>query len=173
MNVSSRERNLMLLMGISVFLLLNILLLKAFKQRNDALRDELDQGKLEWANMQELLAQQPLWAARDAALTAKQPKLANENAAGVELYDLLGSIAAKHNVTRDNEVVGAVTRSDQYRSVAVTMDTHSTWQDLISFLYALQKPDAFIVCEDANIVVDPSDETKMLGTFKIARWYAP
>ena len=44
-----------------------------------------------------------------------------------------------------------------------SMDTHSSWPDLIGFLYALQKPDQFIVCEAANIQVDPSDQTKMLG----------
>jgi len=55
----------------------------------------------------------------------------------------------------------------------VMVDTHSSWPDLIGFLYAVQKPDQFIVCESANLQVDPADQTKMLGHFKIARWYAP
>jgi hypothetical protein len=123
--------------------------------------------------MQQLLGEEDLWATRDAALTAKQPKLSNENAAGVELLDLIRVLAKKDQVTLENEVFGGVTKSTWYRSVPVTLDTHSSWPDLIRFLYAIQKPDQFIVCEDANIQVDPGDQTKMLGHFIIARWYAP
>jgi hypothetical protein len=97
----------------------------------------------------------------------------NENAAGVELLDLVRVLAKKRNVALENEVVGVVSKSTWYRSVPVTMDAHSSWPDLIGFLYALQKPDQFLVCEDANIQVDPSDQSKMLAHLKIARWYAP
>jgi hypothetical protein len=152
---------------------LNIVLLSAFARQNVALRTELDARKSYWAAMQETLAEQGLWADRDAALAAKQPKLLNENDAGVQLLEMIRGLAQKHSVTLDNEVVGVVAKNKWYRSVPVTMDTHSTWPNLIGFLYALQKPDQFIVCEDANVQVDPSDQTKMLGHFKIARWYAP
>jgi hypothetical protein len=53
------------------------------------------------------------------------------------------------------------------------METHSRWPDLITFLYDLQKPDKFIVCEKVDLKVDESDATKMVGQFTIARWYAP
>jgi hypothetical protein len=173
MKLSSRERVLALAMGAVVVLLLNLVLLNAFARTNIALRTQLGQRRVEWAAMRELLGAQGLWAARDTALTARQPKLANENAAGVELLDLIGGLAKKHGVTYENPVFGGVVKGQWYRSVPVTLDTHSSWPDLIGFLYALQKPDQFIVCESANIQVDPSDQTKMLGHFKIARWYSP
>jgi hypothetical protein len=173
MKLSPRERTLALATGGVVFVLLNLLLLSAFVRRNTALREELAQQRLEWATMQELLAEQNLWAARDAALTAKQPSLTNENAAGVELLDTLRGLAKNRSVTIENPVFGGVVRDKWYRSVPVSLDTHSSWPDLIGFLYALQRPDQFIVCEGVNVQVDPSDQTKMLGHFKIARWYAP
>jgi len=173
MKLSSRERTLALATGGVVFVLLTLLLLSAFARRNAALREQLAQQRLEWATMQELLAEQDLWAARDAALTAKQPSLTNENAAGVELLDTLRGLAKNHSVTLENPVFEGVARNKWYRSVPVSLDTHSSWPDLIGFLYALQKPDRFIVCEGVNIQVDPSDQTKMLGHFKIARWYSP
>jgi hypothetical protein len=123
--------------------------------------------------MQQLLAEKDLWAARDAALSAKQPSLTNENAAGVELLDAIEGLARGHSVTLDNKVLGEVVKTQWYRSVPVSVDTHSTWPNLIGFLYALQSPDQFTVCEGASIQVDPSDPTKMLGHFKIARWYTP
>jgi len=173
MNLTSREKGLALAVGIALFLLLNLVLLKAFAQRSIALRSQLEQRHLEWSAMQDLLGEEGLWAARDAALTARQPRLTNENAAGVELLDLVRQMARAHEVTLENPVFGEAARSQWYRSVPVSLDTHSSWPALIGFLYALQKPDQFIVCEDANIQVDPGDQTKMLGHFKIARWYAP
>ena len=173
MKLSAREKILAMGVGGIVFVLLTLLLLNAFAQRNVALRTELADRRTEWASMRQLLNEQGLWAARDAALTARQPKLTNENAAGVELLDMLHGLAKKHDVTLENEVFGGVVKSPSYRSVPVMVDTHSSWPGLIGFLYALQKPDQFIVCEAANIQVDPGDPTKMLGHFKIARWYSP
>jgi hypothetical protein len=173
MTLSSRERVLGLAVGGIVAVLLNVVLLSAFARRNIALRVELEERKSLWEEMQQTLSEQGLWETRDAALTVKQPKLVNENDAGVQLLELIRALAKKHNVTLDNEVVGVVAKSKWYRSVPVTLDTHSSWPDLVGFLYALQKPDQFIVCEDANIQVDPSDQTKMLGHFKIARWFSP
>lgn len=173
MTLTPREKTLALAIGGLVFVLLNLLLFSAFARRNIALRSELSERRVEWSGIQELLGQQSLWEARDAALMAKQPKLTNENAAGPELLDLVRVLAKSHQVSVQNEVIGGVARSQWYRSVPVSLDTHSSWPDLVSFLYALQRPDKFIVCESANIQVDPSDQTKMLAHFKIARWYSP
>lgn len=173
MKLSSREKNLALIVGLVLAVLLNLFLVSAFSRRNTALRSELVERKVELSGINALLEVRDQWSAKDAALTARQPKLSNENAAGVELLDLVRLLAKKHSVTLENEVFGGVVASQWSRSVPVTLDTHSSWPDLISFLYSIQKPDQFIVCEAANIQVDPSDQTKMLGHLKIARWYAP
>ena len=173
MKLAPREKVLAMAVGGMVFVLVNLLILRAFARQSATLRSDLAQQRLEWATMQDVLSDQDLWAARDAALTAKQPRLTNENSAGVELLDMVRELARGHAVTVENEVFGGVVKNQWYRSVPVTLDTHSSWPDLIAFLYALQKPDKFIVCEGANIQVDPGDQTKMIGHFKIARWYAP
>lgn len=173
MTLSAREKVLSGAVGGILFIFLNAMLIGAFARQNTALRTELAQQRLEWSNMQALLGEQDLWAARDAALTTKQPRLVNENAAGPELLDMIKDVAKAHSVAIDNEALGGVIKSQYYRSVPVTVNTHSSWPDLVSFLYTLQQPDKFIVCESADIKVDPSDETKMLGQFTIARWYAP
>ena len=174
MKLSSREKVLAMATGGVVFVLLNLLLLSAFARRNTALRAELAQQRLEWASMQDLLGEQDLWAARDAALTAKQPGLDQRKRRRRRApRHHPRAWPRTHSVTLDNPVFGGVVKTPWYRSVPVSLDTHSSWPDLIGFLYALQKPDQFIVCEGANIQVDPSDQTKMLGHFKIARWYAP
>jgi hypothetical protein len=173
MKLTARERTLAIATGATVFLLLNLLLLTAFARRNDALKGDLAQQRLEWDGMQELLTEQDFWAARDAAITAKQPGLTDENAAGVDLLNSIRDLAKSHSVSIENATFPGAAKSQWYRSVPVALDTHSSWPDLVGFLYALQKPDQFIVCEGANIQVDPSDQTKMIGHFKIARWYSP
>jgi hypothetical protein len=173
MTLSPREKKLSIAVGGTLFVLLNLFIFSAFSRQNLALRSELAQQRLEWSNMQILLGEQGLWADRDAALTARQPKMTSENAAGVELLDAVRGIAKMHSVTTANEVLGGVVDTQWYRSAPVTVDTHSSWPDLVAFLYALQKPDQFIVCEGVNIQQDPGDPTKMIGHFTIARWYAP
>ena len=173
MNMSPRERKLAFAMGGIVLLLANVLLLGAFSHKSAALRADLADRQATWANMQDLLGDENLWSTRDAAITAKQPRLVNESADGVDLLNVVRVMAKQHNVTLENEVFGSLEKSQWYHSVPVMMDTHSSWPDLVAFLYQMQKPDQFIVCESVNISVDPADQTKMLGHFKIARWYAP
>ncbi|HEX4084129.1 MAG TPA: GspMb/PilO family protein [Chthoniobacteraceae bacterium] len=173
MKMSPRERKLAIAMGAIVLVFANLLLMAAFSRKSAALRADLADRRATWANMQDLLGEEGMWAARDAAIDVKQPRLANESAAGVDLLNVVRVMARQHNVTLENEVFGGLEKSQWYRSVPVMMDTHSSWPDLVAFLYQLQKPDQFMVCESVNISVDPSDQTKMLGHFKIARWYAP
>jgi hypothetical protein len=160
-------------MGGVVLVLLNLLLMSAFARKSAALRADLADRRATWANMQALIGEEGQWSTRDNVLTSKQPRLTNENAAGVDLLNTIRAMARQHNVTPENEVFGGVTKNQWCRSVPVMLDTHSTWPDLVAFLYALQKPDQFIVCESVNLTVDPADQTKMLGHFKIARWFAP
>ena len=174
MKLSAREKTLATVVGGVVFLLLNLALFSALAKKNDALRMEMEQRRSDWSAMKELMGEEGLWEARDAALTARQPKLENENAAGVELFDSLRQLAKNCGVTPENPVISEeVVNNGFYRSVSVSLDTESSWSNLVAFLYALQKPDQFLVCEAATINVDPADQTKMAGHFKIARWYAP
>ncbi len=173
MTLSPRERLLASIVGAVLLILVNLMLVSAFSRRYTALRAQLSSRRAEWAAMQSLLSEQSLWAKRDAALTAKQPRLNNENAAGVELLDLVRSIALRDHVTLENESFPGITKASAYRSVPVLLDSHSSWPDLVSFLYTIQQPDQFIVCELATIQQDPNDASKILGHFKIARWYAP
>lgn len=171
--LSSREKMLGMAVGGIVIVLLNLLLLSAFARKNAALRAELSVGRQSEEAMKQLLSEQDLWARRDAWIDAKQPKLSNESAAGVELLDLIRTIAEKSQITVENPAIGSTVKSQWARSVSVTMDTHSSWPDLIRFLQTIQQPDQFIVFETVHIQVDAADPTKMQGHFKIARWYAP
>ena len=173
MTLSARERTLALIVGGVVFLLFNLALLNAFSKRQTLLRAQLAARKNDWASMQQLLAERDLWTQRDNWLNEKQPKLANESTAGVQLLDQIRSLAHEQDVTIENPAIGAPAKTQWYRSVPVTVETRSTWPALIAFLQKVQAPEQFMVFESANIQIDAEDPSKMRGRFKIARWYAP
>jgi Tfp pilus assembly protein PilO len=173
MSMSKRERVLAFLVGGTVFLLLNLFLLTAIARKQTSLRNELSTRRNDWASIQQLLAERDLWKQRDAWLDSKQPKLTNETTDYVQLLDQLRDLAKQHDITLENPTAGSPEKTQWYHSVSVNMETRSSWQSLIAFLQAVQTPERFMVFESANIQIDGEDATKMHGTFKIARWYAP
>ncbi len=106
-------------------------------------------------------------------LKEKQPKLANEDSAGLQLLELVKELAKKHVVTIETPVIRQPIKKPDFTSVGVEIETKSTWKSLIAFLGELQNPEQFIVLDSANLKIDTADQTQMRGKFKIARWYAP
>src|ERR1041384_3121524 len=81
--------------------------------------------------------------------------------------------AGKYNVVVENPAIGAGETTPTHQTVFASVETSSHWPDLVHFLYDVQQPDAFMVFETVNLVVDNNDATMMRGKFKIARWFAP
>ena len=173
MTLSARERTLATIVGVVVFLLLNLFVLSAFSRKQALLREQLAARKNEQVSMQQLLAEREQWEQRDAWLSEKQPKLTDENTAGVQLLDQIRDFARPHEVTLENPAISTPARTQWYHSVSVTVETRSSWQGLIQFLQTAQAPGQFVVFESANVQIDANDPSQMRGRFKIARWYAP
>ena len=173
MTLSSRERFLASLVGGAFALLLTLALLSAFSKKQSLLRSQLADRRSELAAIQTLLGERGVWEKRDAWLSEKQPKLLNESSAGVSLLDAVRELARAHEVTLENPVIGQPGKTQWARSVSVNVETRSSWDSLIAFLQAAQKPDAFIIFESANLQIDAGDASQMRGRFRIARWYAP
>ena len=99
-----------------------------------------------------------------------QPVLTNPAEAS-SLLTQLQQTAAKYNVEIVNPQIGSVEKAPNHQAVSVTFETKSAWEPLVHFLYDAQRPEAFIVCENANLMIDSSDPTVMRGRFKIAKWF--
>jgi len=113
-----------------------------------------------------------LWAQRDKWLQEHQPPFRGASDASV-LLDQLKQIASKYNVLIENPAIGSGESTPVYQSVFASVETKSPWPALVHFLYDVQNPETFIVFENVNIMIDPTDPTQMRGKFKVARWYAP
>ena len=170
--LSTRERQMLgLVLGIA-FVIVNLVLLTSLHRRKARIDADLSTKSAELASYQKIAGERDLWAARDAWLTANQPKLANKDQAGVKLLNEIRQAAQANGVVLENPELGAVTPRPACQSVSVSVQTKSTWPALIRFLNTLQQPKNFIVFETANLQANPADRTKMQAHLRIAKWHA-
>lgn len=171
--LSARERVLSLAVGGVFFTLLTFGLISYLLRQHTTLQATLASKEGEWRTMQLLVAERGLWEQRDAWISEKQPKLANEGSAGVQLLDQIKGAARVHAVTVENPAIGAPETAEFYRTTPVNFETKSPWPALVKFLHALQQPEKFLVLDSANIQIDPTDPAMIRGKFRAAIWYAP
>jgi len=167
------EKNLALVVGAVAFVLLNTLLVSNFVKQQAQFRADLSGKTGQLKALQMLFVDRDRWIRRDDWLRQKQPKLANESGAGVQLLDQIKQIAKSNEVLIENPGWGASEKLQFYRTVPVSIETKSSWPALIAFLRTVQQPDQFLVFENANVQIDPGDPAMMRGKFKVARWYLP
>jgi len=171
--LSSREKNLSILVGAIAFLFVTFFVTDYFFKSKARLNADLAVKTRQLKTMQTLSAEKGLWEQRDVWLSQKQPKLVNEGTAGVQLLDQVKELAKKHVVTIENPKPQPAVRKPEYTAIVFQIETKSPWSELTRFLGELQTPEQFIALESANLKIDGADPTQMRGVLKIARWYAP
>ena len=170
--MNPRERVLSLIVAGVVVVLLNLWILSWIFGALGGARKELATRKATMAEQALYVKERDLWMKRDEWIRQHQPTLKNPAEASA-LLDQLKDVAGKYNVLVENPQIGPGETTPYHQTVFASIDTKSPWPPLVHFLYDVQQPDAFIVFENVNLVIDGSDPTMMRGKFKIARWYAP
>jgi len=113
-----------------------------------------------------------MWQHRADWLKKNQPSSSNP-AEGSSLLTRVKEIAGRYNVQVENPQIGPVENTPSHQSISATFETKSGWEALVHFLYDMQRPEAFNVFENVNLMVDANDPTVMEGRFKVAKWFAP
>jgi hypothetical protein len=170
--MNKRERVLSLIVGGTVFLLLNWLILEWLTGTLAQARTDLATRKSARTEQNVFLKERSLWEKREAWLKKHQPQLKGPGDAST-LLNQVKDIAGKHNVLIENPSLGGVEPAATHQSTSVSIETKSPWQPLVRFLHDVQQPDSFVVFENVNLQIDSQDPTTMRGKFKIARWFAP
>jgi hypothetical protein len=171
--LSNREKWLAIGVGAVLFVFANVFLFQRFSQQGARLRADIAAKTKQLQHMQSLTEELAFSEQRESWLQAKQPKLTNPDTAGVQLLNQIKDLARQHEVLLENPAIRLPERQPEYVAISVEVETKSSWKPLIAFLHDLQNPEKFIAVESANLKIDDSDQTKMRGRFKIARWYAP
>jgi len=170
--MTQRERLLSWIVAGAVIVLVNLVILTWLFGALGRARIELAARKAALAEQAVYVKERDLWTKRDQWLREHQPTLKNPAEASV-LLDQLKQVAGKYNVLIQNPAIGSGETTPNHQTVFASIETKSPWPPLVHFLYDVQKPDAFVVFESANLAIDSSDPTMMRGKFKIARWFAP
>ncbi len=168
--MNQRERRLTLGVGLVLFLLINWALWSTLLGMSANLRADWSTQTSARAEQKVYLDEFKKWTRRSDWLAKHEPVLTNPAEAS-SLLTQLQQTAAKYNVEVVNPQIGSVEKAPNHQSVSVTIETKSPWEPLVHFLYDAQRPEAFIVCESANLMIDSSDPTVMRGRFKIAKWF--
>lgn len=170
--LNRRERVLLLAVGGTILLLLNLWFWSSLLGAASRTRADLAERKATRAQQRLLLKEQKLWAKRDEWLKKNQPTLKSPVEASA-LLDQVKQVAGKENIVIENPAIGSGDSTPNYQAVFASVETKSPWPPLVRFLYEVQQPESFVVFESVSLAIDSSDPTMMKGKFKIARWFAP
>ncbi|HJX26013.1 MAG TPA: hypothetical protein VJ252_07635 [Chthoniobacterales bacterium] len=170
--MNRRERLLSASVAGVLFLLLNLLIWSWLFGMAGRARTELAAQRAARKQQSVYLKEKNLWAKRDQWLQQKQPSLKNAAEASTFL-DQLKQIAGKYSILIENPAIGSGETTPTHQTVFASIETKSPWPPLVHFLYDAQQPDAFVVFDSVNLIIDSGDSTMMRGKFKIAKWFAP
>lgn len=170
--LNRRERILGAIVVGVVLVLVNLFVWSWLLSATHDARGEVAKRKLIRNEQLIYIRESDLWAQRDKWLREHQPPFRGASDA-TTLLDQLKQIAGKYNVLIENPAIGSGESTPAYQSVFASVETKSTWPALVHFLYDVQNPEAFIVFENVDIMIDSSDPSQMRGKFKVAHWYAP
>jgi hypothetical protein len=170
--MNRRERLLSASVAGALFLLLNLFIWSWLFGMAGRARTELAAQRSARKQQSIYLKEKSLWAKRDQWLQQKQPSLKNAAEASTFL-DQLKQIAGKYNILIENPAIGSGETTPTHQTVFASIEMKSPWPPLVHFLYDAQQPDAFVVFDSVNLIIDSGDSTMMRGKFKIAKWFAP
>ena len=170
--LNQRERILALAVGAILFLLVNLAIWSTLLGMSAGARREYAAQRDTRKEQQVYLEEEKTWKRRADWLAKNQPALTNPAEAS-SLLTQVKEIAGKYNVQLEDPQIGAVESTPSHQSVSATFETRSGWEPLVHFLYDAQRPEAFTVFEQVNLMVDGNDASVMHGRFKIAKWFNP
>ncbi len=170
--LNQRERILALSVAAILFLLINLAIWSTLLGMSAGARTEYAAQRTTRKEQQVYLDEEKMWKRRADWLAKNQPGLSNPAEAS-SLLTQVKEIAGKYNVQIEDPQIGAVETTPSHQSVSATFETRSGWEPLVHFFYDAQRPSAFTVFEQVNLMVDGNDPTVMHGRFKIAKWFKP
>ena len=172
--LTARERTLLLLVGGSLVLIVNLILLSVLIRSWRDLNLEYTQKSQE-LDRESLFADQKvsLWQPRTEWLKKTQPPLPNRSLAGPQLQEAIKNLAQGSQMIITNQKFVTLPATPDYQPVTVGVSTQSDWKGVVKFMATLQKPDAFLVFNTASLHTEQSAPAQVRGEFVISKWYAP
>ncbi len=173
--MSQREKTLAFLVGGTVLILLNVVLIKFFIGKYNESRSAKMKAEIEMQTFRALETDRERSAKRDTWLSAQLVPMGDSEVAGKELRESIQALAKKHEVLIENvsQNVANQGSNQPYISLGIRIEIKGKWNQMSYFLNELQGPEKFIVVEAMELKVDPSDKTQLRASMTVARWFSP
>lgn len=164
----------MLLAGLlgTVFLLLNIVGLRVFLDRQRVLKVGITRLQEELAENKTVLAERAVYEERAAWLEKNQPTDdVSTTEDDAKFYDFVESSAKRHGLEYTRKAAGPRPANSNYVEVFDSSQVKGNLKAMVSWLNELQQPQAFRAVK--QLTLKSGEPPQLIGDVEVARWYRP
>lgn len=170
--LTAKEKKLLLALVAALFVLLNVVGLRAFLNRQTALQTSIIglQGQLEEGRA--ILAEKDLWRERAAWLDANQP--ADDTTTtddDAKFYEFVENSAKNAGLSYTRRDAGQSTAGAAYAEVFDSSQVKGKMEALVKWLGELQQPKDFRAIK--QISIKSGEPPEVIAEVEVARWYRP
>jgi len=156
----------------AIFVLLNVVGLQAFLNRQRALQSSIVRLQGEMAEGRAILEEKAVWQERAAWLDAKQPgddtTTTDDDA---KFYEFVENSAKNAGLTYTRRDAGQRPSDGAYAEVVDSSQVKGKMEALVKWLNELQQPEAFRAIK--QISVKSGEPPEVIAEVEVARWYRP
>jgi len=170
--LTAKEKKLLIALVGALFVLLNVVGLQAFLNRQRALQSSIVQLQSQLIEGRALLEEKAVWQERAAWLDEHQPSdditTTDDDARFYEFVESSAKAAGLEYTRRD---AGNVPSSGPFAEVFDTSQVKGKMEALVKWLSELQQPKAFRAIK--QISIKSGEPPEMIAEVEVARWYRP
>ena len=168
--LSPRERNLALMLGVTAFLILNILFLPKLMTGNRTAKQRNVELKAELAASESWIKQQAYWDKRKKWLEETEPELTGDRRDSATQLEDLQKAARAAGIKIDEVQLLQLPVQEFYHPVGARFTVSGTWENMVKFLQDAQEPDQFDVIPKFSIKSD-QEPPNVICEMEMQRWF--
>lgn len=170
--LTAKEKKLLLALVGALFVLLNVVGLQAFLNRQRALQSSIVQLQAQLAEGRALLEEKDMWGQRAAWLDEHQPSddvtTTDDDA---KFYEFVESSAKSAGLEYTRKDAGNLPASGPLAEVFDSSQVKGKMESLVKWLNELQQPKAFRAVK--QISIKSGEPPDVIAEVEVARWYRP
>ena len=168
--LTSKEKKLLAALLGAIFVLVNVVGLQVFLNRQRALQKSIVQLEAQLNLNRAVLAEKPIWDEREAWLEEHQPlddiSTTEDDA---KFYDFVEKSAKQCGLQFTRKGVGTQQIDGQFAEVFDNSLVKGNMESLVKWLHGLQQPKAFRAIK--QISIKSGEPPEVICDVEVARWY--
>jgi type II secretory pathway component PulM len=170
--LTAKEKKLLFGLLSALFVLINVVGLQAFLNRQNALQGSIARLQGELTEGRAVLEEKSIWQERATWLDANQPgddtTTTDDDA---KFYEFVETSAKNAGLTYTRRDAGQRPSEGPYAEVVDSSQVKGKMDALVKWLNELQQPDAFRAIK--QISVKSGEPPEVIAEVEVARWYRP